>query len=95
VTAASSSSRRFLLLGQGFQVSFASTRASATYTSILDFTELDVDAEGNLSGLRKLNGDQRMGGELAIMPSLEIDRGAFPIWVTQPASKSTSRDAST
>ncbi|KAL2796360.1 glycoside hydrolase superfamily [Aspergillus keveii] len=77
---------RFLLLGQGFQVSFTSIRASATYTGILDFTELDVDAEGNLSGLRKLNGDQRMGGELAIMPSLEIDRGAFPIWVTQPAS---------
>jgi hypothetical protein len=77
---------RFLLIGEGFEVSFGSIHSAAMYTGILEFTELNVDEHGTLlPNGRKLNGDERRGGEVAIMPAESPGYGGFPIRVTIPA----------
>ncbi|KAL2693475.1 hypothetical protein Neosp_000035 [[Neocosmospora] mangrovei] len=76
---------RFLFIGQGYQVTFENVDPSTVYTGVLEFFELLVDNDGNLTRSRALNGDERMSGELAIMPSEKPDDGGFPIRVLVPA----------
>ncbi|RSL91450.1 hypothetical protein CDV31_015467 [Fusarium ambrosium] len=76
---------RFLFIGQGYQVTFESVDPSTVYTGVLEFFELLVDNDGNLTRSRTLNGDERMSGEIAIMPSETPDNGGFPIRVLVPA----------
>ncbi|KAK6823480.1 glycoside hydrolase [Apiospora arundinis] len=80
------SSRRFLLVGQGYQVRFKSHAAGATFTGILNAAEKEVDeATGELRTLRVLNGDETRSGKFVIMPNDDPDHGGFPIAVTIPA----------
>ncbi|KAL2444459.1 hypothetical protein ABEF95_016847 [Exophiala dermatitidis] len=79
---------RFLLIGQGFQVTFASAKPTATFTGILSFLEKEVVnvKTGQLKTLRELNGDETRSGKFCIMPSDDPDYGDFPICVTIPAN---------
>lgn len=79
---------RFLLIGEGFEASFSSAQeehSSHSYTGILEMTEMIVGGDGSLSRGRRLNGDERRGGDVAVMPAEDIDLGGFPIWVFVPA----------
>lgn len=76
---------KFLLIGAGFQTTFRSTKATSTFTGILTAEEKMVDAEGNLTTLRIMNGDETRSGAFMIMPTEEPDYGGFPIRVTIPA----------
>jgi hypothetical protein len=76
---------KFLLIGEGFQVTFKSTNPKSTFTGILYSEEKTVDAEGNLHTARVMNGDETRSGEFYIMPNDEPDYGGFPIAVTIPA----------
>ncbi|KAH7129971.1 glycoside hydrolase superfamily [Dactylonectria estremocensis] len=73
---------RFLLIGCGFQVTFQSTDPNSVFTGIEEFYEKKVADDGSLVNLRNLNGDERLGGGLAIMPSENPDYGGFPIRVS-------------
>lgn len=80
------SQAKFLLVGEGFQVRFSSTRQGSSFTGILSFVEkLGNIHTKELSTGRVLNGDETRSGELAIMPSLKPDLGTFPICITVPA----------
>ncbi|KAJ0419168.1 glycoside hydrolase superfamily [Aspergillus carlsbadensis] len=76
---------RFLLMGEGYEVRFESTETNTTYTGILEFDEIVVDEKGNLTKGRKLNGDERRGGEVAVMPAENPDYAGFPIRITVKA----------
>ncbi|KAL5316131.1 hypothetical protein ACEPPN_017009 [Leptodophora sp. 'Broadleaf-Isolate-01'] len=78
---------RFLLIGEGFQVSFTSSNPNKPFTGILHFVEKDiVDAEtGELKTIRMLNGDETRNGRSCMMPGEDPDYGGFPIAVTIPA----------
>lgn len=76
---------KFLLIGEGFQVSFKSTNPKSTFTGILSSEEKMVDEEGNLHTARVMNGDETRSGEFYIMPNNDPDYGGFPIAVTIPA----------
>lgn len=78
---------KFLLIGWGFQVSFASLSPKSTFTGLLSFVEKEVVnlSTGELRTRRRLNGDETRGGKYAIMPSEDPDYGGFPICVTIPA----------
>ncbi|EWZ28878.1 glycoside hydrolase superfamily [Fusarium oxysporum Fo47] len=76
---------RFLLIGEGFQVRFESLNPDTTYAGILEFRELNASPEGQLSEGRRLNGDERMNGDVAMMPSETPDYGGYPIRVTVPS----------
>lgn len=79
-------SSRFLLVGEGFQVKFASTRIGSSFTGLLSFIEKLCDPiTSQLNSGRKLNGDETRSGQLAIMPNQEPDLGTFPICITVPA----------
>ncbi|KAH6625212.1 glycoside hydrolase superfamily [Boeremia exigua] len=76
----------FLLVGEGFQVSFASTIKSSSFTGFLSFAEKISDPHTKqLRNGRMLNGDETRSGQLAIMPSPQPDLGTFPICITIPA----------
>lgn len=80
---------RFLLVGQGFQARFASTRQESLFTGFLSFREKVYDPQtGSLMTGRTLNGDETRSGQLAIMPSQQPDLGTFPICITIPARSS-------
>lgn len=78
---------KFLLVGQGFQVSFRSRKKSATFSGILSFLEKEVVDEetGEMRTCRVLNGDETQSGRVCIMPSDSPDYGDFPICITIPA----------
>ncbi|KAJ5714355.1 uncharacterized protein N7483_011536 [Penicillium malachiteum] len=76
---------KFLLIGWGFQVSFRNTTPGTTFTGILSAEKKTVDADGNLSTLRMLNGDELRGSEVVMMPNDNPDYGGFPIAVLIPA----------
>ncbi|KAH7359957.1 beta-galactosidase [Pyrenochaeta sp. MPI-SDFR-AT-0127] len=80
------SKAKFLLVGEGFQVRFASTRKGSSFTGILSFVEkVATQVTNELVTGRTLNGDETRTGELAIMPSQQPDLGTFPICITIPA----------
>jgi hypothetical protein len=78
---------RFLLVGEGFQVKFSSTRSTAVFTGILKFVEKEVinEVTGEMRSWRTLGGDETRSGEAAVMPGENPDYGDFPISVTIPA----------
>ncbi|KAH6612993.1 glycoside hydrolase superfamily [Boeremia exigua] len=77
---------KFLLVGEGFQVSFASMRQGSSFTGFLSFLEKVHDPQtGVLVNGRTLNGDETRSGQLAIMPNQQPDPGTFPICITIPA----------
>jgi len=76
---------KFLLVGWGFQVTFKNTSAKSTFTGILYSEEKEVDAEGQLTTARVMNGDETRSGSFYIMPNEEPDYGGFPIAVTIPS----------
>lgn len=76
--------RRFLLVGQGFRASFKSLDPKAYYTDLLK-VEKEVDANGDLRTLRRLNGDETRGGQFVNMPNDDPDYSGFPISITIPA----------
>lgn len=78
---------KFLLIGEGFQVSFASTDSASVFTGIRSFREkeVDEDGEGGLKDGRWLNGDETRSGQAAIMPSEDPDYGGFFICISIPA----------
>ncbi|GAM91525.1 hypothetical protein ANO11243_095770 [Dothideomycetidae sp. 11243] len=77
----------FLLIGWGFQVTFASTDTSSTFAGLLRFEEREVVdfKSGKMRTLRWLNGDETRSGRQAVMPSEDPDYGGFPISITVPA----------
>lgn len=76
----------FLLIGQGFQVTFRSLAPDSYYTGILKFEEKEFDASnGKLVTLRRLNGDETRSGQFVIMPNDDPDYAGFPISITIPA----------
>lgn len=75
----------FLVFGWGFRISFESTSPDAAFTGILSARERFVDQDGELKGLRELNGDETRSGECLIMPNINPDYGGFPIAITIPA----------
>lgn len=77
----SHSEEAFLLVGEGFIVSFASTDPASTFTGITHMHEKEVvDAStGELRTRRKFNGDETGCGQVAIMPSSQPDAGWYPI----------------
>lgn len=80
------SDSRFLLVGEGFEVRFASAKEGSGYTGILEFVEKVYDVRTRkLKTGRLLNGDETRSGEVAIMPSEDPDLGTFPIAITIPA----------
>lgn len=77
---------KLLLVGEGFQVRFTSTRKGASFTGFLSFLEKvhDPQTDTLVTG-RTLNGDETRSGQLAIMPNQQPDLGTFPICITIPA----------
>lgn len=78
---------RFLLIGEGFQVTFTSSDPGKPFSSILHFDEKEVvNVEtGKMRTLRMLNGDETKSGRFFIMPGKDPDYGGYPISVTMPA----------
>ena len=77
---------KFMLVGEGFQVRFASTRQGFSFTGFLSFIEKVSDpCTGALMNGRSFNGDETRSGELAVMPNQQPDLGTFPICITIPA----------
>ncbi|OAL52924.1 glycoside hydrolase [Pyrenochaeta sp. DS3sAY3a] len=76
---------KFLLVGYGFQARFKSVREGVIFTGILTAKELESGADGKLSVLRLLNGDETRGGMAMVMPDEEPDYGDFPIPSCIPA----------
>jgi hypothetical protein len=76
---------RFLLVGEGYQVSFESTTPSARFSGILSVRELETTAgpEPELLDGRWLNGDETGQGRAVVMPSENPDCGGFFIssWI--------------
>ncbi|KAK2812626.1 hypothetical protein FQN50_001272 [Emmonsiellopsis sp. PD_5] len=79
---------RFLLIGEGFQVKFSSTKPKSVFTGILKFVEKEVVNEetGEMRSLRILGGDETRSGQAAVMPVENPDYGSFPISITIPAN---------
>lgn len=71
----------FLLIGEGYIVSFASTDSKASFTGLTHVHEKEVvnEATGELKTMRKFNGDETGCGQVAIMPSENPDGGWYPI----------------
>ena len=67
---------QFLLVGEGFQVTFSSVNPRTVFTGILKFVEKDVinEATGEMRTWRTLGGDETRSGQSALMPSGEIGR---------------------
>ena len=78
---------RFLLVGEGFQVTFSSTKPKVVFTGILKFTEKDVinEVTGEMRTYRTFGGDETRSGQLAVMPGTDPDYGGFPISISIPA----------
>ncbi|RDW56525.1 hypothetical protein BP6252_14129 [Coleophoma cylindrospora] len=78
---------QFLLIGEGFQVSFTSLDPEKPFSSLLHFDEKEVvNVEtGEMRTLRMLNGDETKSGRLFIMPGENPDYGGYPVSVTIPA----------
>jgi len=76
---------KFLLIGWGFQVTFASTHSNSSFTGILYSEEKEVDVAGNLMTARVMNGDETRSGAFYIMPNEDPDYGGFPVAVTIPS----------
>ncbi|KAF4547864.1 Hypothetical protein D9617_35g090150 [Elsinoe fawcettii] len=72
---------QFLLIGEGYQVTFRCLDPRTTFTGIQSFTELEVtDAKvGKLRPLRRFGGDETRSGSAIVMPSQNPDYGDFPI----------------
>jgi hypothetical protein len=78
---------RFLLIGEGFQISFAHTDPKATFSGILSFAEKDIEHDGKteLRTVRMLNGDETRSGTVAVMPSEAPEYGVVPVAILIPA----------
>ena len=78
----------FLLVGEGFMVSFKPKGRPDGFGGILSFVELEcVDEDkGEMRRLRRLNGDETKSGKNAVMPTLGDgpDYSGFPIAITIP-----------
>ncbi|KAH6677814.1 glycoside hydrolase superfamily [Plectosphaerella plurivora] len=78
-------SDKFLLVGEGYQVSFKSTDPGARFSGILSVRELEATGgpEPDLLEGRWLNGDESSQGKAVIMPSESPDCGGFFIssWI--------------
>jgi len=85
------SADRFLLIGEGFQISFAQTDPKATYSGILSFAEkgidnnIENDGKTGLRTVRMLNGDETRSGTVAVMPSESPEYGVVPVAILIPA----------
>ena len=77
----------FLLVGEGYQLTFASTDPAARLTGLLRFWEKEVvnDQVGGLKTLRRLNGDETHCGKQAVMPSQSPDSDWYPIATNVPS----------
>jgi hypothetical protein len=73
------SADKFLLVGEGYQVTIQSTDSETTFSGILSFNEKKVvDREsGEMKDLRILNGDETRSGISLVMPSEDPDYGDF------------------
>lgn len=82
-----SGTAKFLLVGEGFQVTFSSTNPKAVFTGILNFVEKDVidEATGEMRTWRTFGGDETRSGQSVVMPGEDPDYGGFPISITIPA----------
>lgn len=76
---------RFLLVGWGFQVKFRYVDEKAHFSGLLEFEEKDIDEQGIIRTVRRLNGDESRSGQYAVMPSEDPDYDGFPISITIPA----------
>ncbi|KAH8600669.1 putative glycosyl hydrolases family 35 [Bisporella sp. PMI_857] len=78
---------KFLLVGEGFQVTFTSTDSRVAFTGILRFVEKEVVNEktGEMRTWRTFGGDETRSGQSAVMPAEDPDYGSFPISITIPA----------
>ncbi|KAF2034479.1 glycoside hydrolase [Setomelanomma holmii] len=77
---------KFLCAGWGFNLNFKATNPKATFTSILNAEEKEVNSETcELTTLKLLGGDETRSGEFLIMPNEDPGYGGFPIAVTIPA----------
>jgi hypothetical protein len=76
----------FLLIGEGYQVAFASTSPSSGFTGILSFDEKEVvnQKTGEMRTLRRLNGDETQGGKQVVMPTSDPDYDGYPIAISIP-----------
>ena len=85
----------FLLVGEGYMVSFRSTDPRADFTGILSLDELEVvnDGSGTMKKVRRLNGDEIKSGQAAVMPVMGSgpDYGDFPIPITIPGETGLAR----
>ncbi|RSH85041.1 uncharacterized protein EHS24_006629 [Apiotrichum porosum] len=77
----------FLLVGEGFQVTFNSASPNAVFTGLIHVVEKQVvDPEtGALGSLRTLNGDETHCGKQAVMPCVKPDDGWYPIPTNIPS----------
>ena len=76
---------KFLVVGRGFQVSFASIDPKAVFTGILHAEEKVVGKDGELVTGRLMNGDETRSGAAFVMPNDEPDYGDFKIAISIPA----------
>lgn len=78
---------RFLLIGEGFQVKFASTDPAVVFVGLLNFVEKEVvnETTGEMRSGRTFGGDETRSGSAAVMPGEDPDYGDFPISITIPA----------
>jgi len=81
------SSNVFLLVGEGYQVTYQSTNEASSYSGILSFDEMLVadETNGEMEKLRRLNGDETRNGVSSVMPSTDPDYGDFICCVLIPA----------
>lgn len=77
----------FLLIGEGFQVTFSSTSPRDVFTGILRFVEKEVinETTGEMRTWRTFGGDETRSGQSVVMPTSDPDYGDFPISITIPA----------
>ncbi|KAJ4334934.1 hypothetical protein N0V95_009040 [Ascochyta clinopodiicola] len=71
----------FMLVGEGFQITFISNNPAAIFSGIRSIREKELHNEvtGELRTGRWLNGDETMGGRAVVMPSADPDYGLFVI----------------
>ncbi|WWC61546.1 uncharacterized protein I303_104130 [Kwoniella dejecticola CBS 10117] len=82
----------FLLIGEGYMVTFASTSSQSSFSGILAFNEMEMVEIGSnkMRKIRTLNGDETKSGAAAVMPTCGSgpDYGDFPIAITIPGETS-------